>query len=1648
MDYKKIQEQIARQTKPNLGFVQVVPPKGVAFYREKPRPADVVEPEFKSFVWYKVFYIFDRSSPDGENYQYHIVPVYNKEIYSKEYSNYQYLKDYFDFTDVWDNNHENVKIYYENLNGGISGSFNDIDLYHYFNGVYTINIPPQSNQQNKTSSIKVSIAAKDISVSVWVKEYYAKTNVVLYRDLCLYTSGQTGLMESWADITFPIGLYGSDLMIFVYNHDPLRPYVPPGRHRPSGIPEYVGEVTNHYFKVLVDFNKYDVKAAKTNFTVVKKPSWSALAVTSSCDAITGNVINTLNFNRPSNDVWNTISVYRRETISSIKVNKHLDNTSIYNTILLNTANSNVFAPGSYISLGATSESLKGCFTCYGNKVLNPGFCNYTGSTLDNWVIYNSSASKCTSYPYKENYKFDGQSLKLTTSTTNNASPNKTYYIQSGYLPVSTASWLSFWYRLDSGNPIGVVKTLFYKSTYSTCGISSAVYGGFDNNGWDNAKYQFNSLSTSCAYYLPTDCSFVKVRFYSTWNHSAKAHYLLDGFHCGEMAADYIFHESTVNHVAVNLYNRFENPRNNFTRFHAYYKNTTQSLVYSTCYASTVFGKNYYVSSAWDNWCKFDSGILCADTAKNYLWNSNFVSSVRKWSTSGGFYYSWISQSSSSYDKPVWYNTGFARFTGINQIATLTQSTSGGTGFANTTWTFGLWAKSRYGQQPMILHLQDARSHISTAHFNLSTCFAPYYITTTFASGGNTAYAKVVVYAGSNWEIDINGTQLEKAAYISQYNYHSTASGSTRGYGGLKYSNIQYISDELITDINDRTFAAAAPGWANAGLSAYNEVGDLSITSNGASQYAALTKTAYGGCTIGKTYRIQCDYDWVSGNWQIQTGGTGANEIFGILGVSDVVGKYFDKKITKTEANIIVVNTITVSQANLDNFSLKAIQAAVNPDYGTIRFWYTPTVDYNKGLDYRYLFNCTAGPTQIGIYYDKVSSCFAFKQRYTSSSNYSTVAAIFNAGTNYHIAAVWDTAACTLYVDGVAGKSFHNLATTFPKTFFVGINTSKSYSANGVLSNYRIDHTKWTRDIIRNDYYSANLLYSSGIALTIYKDQQVGKKDASRSESLLSFIDDNGLEVNRQYDYVFRVLDQNGNLSEVSSVQSVVTPRKSFELEHRNRIINSSFEVLRPSGFPEHWTNFAGVESTASYRFINTRCVSLGNNGVVLSSKMDATDTSYARVFSFHLYGAHKENFWTGLYYLDSKMQTVKIAPNSSYTSYANTNFTRSDVVGADGNIWTRYSTSLPAIQSSASYSNVAYVYAGFLNLYPTGYVYLDAVQYESASLTPYRETYYISDVNFPDGVIKGNAVSYDSIIGKHFKEGAIVISTGESDSNRLVLGSEGSANSYTVMSYDSMKWHAPNLDSGAGWNYVKHIESGEGNFGTNVIFSQRYYNFVGDLNPSPMVLVSPKRFLTYSTVSNVSQTLDIVLNEVTANGFIANAYLYGGAAPFWNQTLNGFLINSTPHTWGIDIDTDNSDTDEWGATVLPLGSKNKTGTLRYNLYTWWKTGDLESVIVTIYGTSVATHHFIPSTWRLLATRNHYDPGIINQNFDVTISTAAFSRTTSLAIRVQTDNGSATSVDVSVNPDYLNYATATSTLLKTNSQIGSFNWIALDGGIME
>ena len=83
--YKRVKDQIANQTRKDVGFVDLKSSKGRLHANEKQTATTIYGEGAQQFSWDKSWYLLNRQSPTSQGYFPHIVPVLDKDLYSTFY---------------------------------------------------------------------------------------------------------------------------------------------------------------------------------------------------------------------------------------------------------------------------------------------------------------------------------------------------------------------------------------------------------------------------------------------------------------------------------------------------------------------------------------------------------------------------------------------------------------------------------------------------------------------------------------------------------------------------------------------------------------------------------------------------------------------------------------------------------------------------------------------------------------------------------------------------------------------------------------------------------------------------------------------------------------------------------------------------------------------------------------------------------------------------------------------------------------------------------------------------------------------------------------------------------------------------------------------------------------------------------------------------------------------------------------------------------------------------------------------------------------------------------------------------------------------------------------------------------------------------
>lgn len=1663
--YKKIKQQVADQTRPDIGFAKVKNSRGFNFLNI--RKVKTIEDDLTPndlpdslFLWTKRYYLFDRTSrktdvgrrEDGApllslSTHYHVVPVLDASIYAVNYPQAQYLKDYFVFEEFANVSESSTKE--REIDGKDTGSFLDKALPQDVNICYTIDV----RGANINESIPINISGDDVSVSVWVDDDNGK--------FLLYSSDNRGL-TGWQEIFLPISKEGSKIYIFVYSHDDT---------------DYT--ITDKFFAVQADFKRRIDPASDPNLGLSRTPTWGTPPIITSADPQTDTPMNILKFDKGTDPFWEKIGVYRRDYVP-FDLEGHIDNALYYDNILTNAGSAKFFPPGGVVEIGGNDEGIKGALTAYGNKVHNADFALYTGQAIDSWKTFHTSGANdgsneatlhsnrwATAIPYFGDGLFNGQCCKMYSLATDTT---KTFYIEHEDA-ISLADWgyvnhyLSFYFKsLESGHTPSL-KLLFYDDYSKTpCSVSSSLFTNLDDYatgidgisgegvGWLHFKAEldtplgsgYSDSPQDKKIYLPTNCSSFSIRIYSDIGDTEKRNYLLDGFHVGDMSIDYIFdttYSATMpsNKTAIQLTGNFEKPRNQNTTFYSYFDDTTKSFVDDTLWATSVLGVERFINE--DNYegkAKFDYGIEVVDSARNYLANGDFSGGIEFWSTSHGFYITEIEETTP-------FNDRYVKFYGFGQDSdpSVLQQSSGnaGSNMAEGPWCFSIWAKSRIKGQLFRMRIQDHRDQNSQGMKTLTEEWAKYdFSVSEDILLGHTVTAAIHIPPGRSWEMDIAGAQLEKGFSLPQFSYSNTSQGAFRESGGVRYDDADVIDD----------------------------------------------------------------------------------------------------------------------------------------DYGTVRMWFTP---YLNSIDIR---NSTTSPSDMGlffagngsayksIYWDYIGQRFVFRQYDGADYTYSYVSTSggFKALDKLHIVATWDTGDSYLYVNNVKSVEENTPIDINATVFYLGMNAPSMDScnfANGIISGFRIDKFTWQDKDVTADYFGDRKLFDDGLTVYSVDDDYLGWKLIDYNEPYTRFVDAKDLEFDKEYGYVFDSINRDGVKSAKSTRELITTTRKDHRYASFNLTANGSFEVVDYfTDLPLYWEKGGSATLSTAYYFKNDYSAEIGVGYSWTSEFISIADSSLPHYISY--YHMNGDNVEVHIYSdrFDYLGEADDIFPSDDP---ARGDFPTIET-GMDGNAWQRSYIKLAA--EYAKNSQGAGRHWKIKLKGGSGPIRYDCIQTEPwdgtaadnewEKIRSYREGYYVGmGGNLHYNAIDGNAIAFDSLVGRHFQAGEIVVSGHSSDANRIwvgdysgafafceiapeymkfrgplyeghnralveinstaffigrdtteeddgffrataggisigasggesfininpesinfgsafsiftatsltmrdatdsvdyiritqnkmVVGSESSHTQYMALDKNDIYMHSPGMDLGTGLRFAKHIEMGEATFGDNVEFSDRYVTSKG-APVTPFVFIAPKNIMTFSTanwpvstdglLSSVStQNISMGISGSSAGGFNSEAYLYSTAMASYTQDNLSIALNCTKTSTKVK-----------GMESLNDISTAESGSFSVSVHDTVNEEDKYDGMIKLYctanaGASIGTY----DEWPLLTTKGFSGPINGTTTYIMGFNHSNYKGAVKVVMELSVVELVQSGETVYADANYVTYVTGqTMQAIKSNEEIGTFSWFSMDGG---
>lgn len=1404
MDFKRIKKQIAKQTRSDIGFARLENTKGydlLDYKKQAVSNAPIAQPKYS---WMKLSYLFDRSqlNPDGGRY-YNFCIVRDASVYSISCPEYTYGYHYGLFNVTGMGGMTRIK-----LDETEDGSLIDQQIANKFNALYAIRI----DGHNKIQYLPMTIESNGANITIWSDVYNISNNTIIKEDTQLIYTSLDLTLNGKQTVYIPIGESHTDISIYNYvdvgdvallsalsydyaikNNTISKAKAQQLKiNRTELISSIKGDkinnttgnfsnYTNKYIKVKLDLtNKIGAPPSSYNSLVYGKPNYD-FTITSNGNGVTGEVVNKLSFGKLSDYQWESISVFRREYFDEMSLNFGLDNRNLYNTFLCSTSDSSIFYSGSEINIDGNDHIIKNVFASNANKINNGSFCYYTLGTPTGWSYSCTSSGSITPSDYRNeqyqgDYLSDGACNKMVSTVT---AATKSLYIETDYIrTIEDKDYVNFWYKLDSGSPIGAFKILYYESSNGTVFSSASIgvdvssaccslnYGNigivsttnsFYNNKWQQFQFQFDSsisFVVDTAYQrvpFNNDITCFKFRFYGSYQSTSYSKYLLDAVHIGSKDYNFIFSTSSSDRVAIQLEGFYEKATNVFTRFNTYFEDTTFGTGICNIYADSVFGQPKFVdNNDWPYWSLYGSGLLLLDSARNYIREGDFGGGGRHWSSSNGFYYSWITNSASGI-----FNNNFARFTGADTSGAVfieQEATAGGLADFDDL-NLSIWAKAEFPFD-IKMKLSDINGNVSSATHVVDYTWQKYSVKvdTTYGFSGDTVYARVEVPTSCPyWVLDIGGVQLENVQDVSGFNFLDTATPCYSNWQGIVYSS-----------------------------------------------------------PTGKV---------------------------------------------------------------------------ISSDFGTIKMWYTPIVsctDYRKN-DYS---NSYLGFAYWGdldnyksIYFDLFDQRFVFRQYCNSvyTQVYVSSSIGFSAGAPIHLVGTWNDKGINLYVNNLKStSSVVNISTTSGTRLYISRNspnTSSSYSVNGIISCLRIDDCTWNNTDVGNDYYSQYKLYSSVPAIT-YSDRFVANKKISGQEDSIEVIDNKDLLPSSRYYYSYALNDFYGNQTLLSSSQSIVNQRISYEDNCFNLIPNSGFEVSDVDSELLYWdTTFAHLLFTSD-RFFGTRCLRaqyISPTYVCTSYStyisLESTASTYTLSWWIRNGAEHRQKLSIDLY--NKRWEKI-----TSLLCTCETSTFLESSYGIMETLWRRYATSFSRDTLGYSYSS-AMTYCKLGLGVTSGITYYDALQLEVNGLNSiydYTEGYFVQKGNIGTDVIDGNHLSFNTLVGQHFRNGELIVNSPDVDANRIVLGTYSANAFYTILAPTYIRHHEADMSSGAGYSYTKHVEFGEASFSSSVAFGHRFLDWFG--SPfTPHCIVSPTHIKTYDSASGSNHQYVKITTVCTAGGVTVNAYL-------------------------------------------------------------------------------------------------------------------------------------------------------------------------------
>ncbi len=658
--------------------------------------------------------------------------------------------------------------------------------------------------------------------------------------------------------------------------------------------------------------------------------------------------------------------------------------------------------------------------------------------------------------------------------------------------------------------------------------------------------------------------------------------------------------------------------------------------------------------------------------------------------------------------------------------------------------------------------------------------------------------------------------------------------------------------------------------------------------------------------------------------------------------------------------------------------------------GTVRLWYSPLQDsHEKETSNRVIWYASAsgiGQLQFQyLAYLQSTTSFAYRRckqgvRDKTVRHYTAYSAL----EPFHLCAAWNEVEMSLYINGELKGTATGVSCRADR-LHIGSNHLVGDVCNGSISQIRIEKSTWTPEDVYKDYLATKSYMSTTESFTKDTYINIGDKYKQNSdiEGPIEIVDKAGLDENTRYKYCLTLFDVNHNESEMSEPKYIVTGNVNRN-NNKNYILNCNFEHTaygKVLYFSSANPNTIGGHVSSVKKFKgNNSIYCVGPRSVITDYIMlDDTSSSSEYCFSYYCATANVDNGYGNYakYYLYNK----------DYSELKNGTLSLSNLgeeTGVDGNSWIRFSATISSLLGSSEWAKTKYI--KLFNFTPVKKYFTDCWQLEKGnSASDFVENEFFTNLNVPPGTIDGSAITYNTLLCNRFYAGEIRIDSNTSSGKKLVIGRETVDSSFAVLTPNYFRYHQAGLPINSGWNFTKHVESGESQFNRYNSFDYPYKDWDGNSLP-PLVVILPTQLKTYNSVYSADSQSLMIVSSVDPEGFNVKAQIVkSGTLSYdylyidkiftdqwneydWQNVANFFRWHSTnplPYYSASNLYIaliDPSQDTAWGCYIMPNSSKTDWGMWQFSL----TSNFLDDILVELYATSQASTGFpYKGQWNLV-----------------------------------------------------------------------------------